>query len=263
MEASLIRIPSADETEVRQRRAQLAALESALAQRELELATLKAELRAVDLLYLRKVGMLLMQLDVLDIRINDLLIRFDPDNLAAKKKAQQARRQATRIGPKVKDARSAPEERTHFVPSDQLKNLYREAAKRIHPDLAINDADRNLRTQWMIEVNAAYQAGNEARLCAILEDWNNSPESIQGEEIQDELERLRRKILQVEKRLQSIAAEMDRLSKTFACGLKRRIEEARLEGRDLLEEIASKLQKRIQKKQALLDDLQKKAPRNP
>jgi DnaJ-class molecular chaperone len=59
--------------------------------------------------------------------------------------------------------------RRRFKPSDDLKRLYREIAKRIHPDLATDDAERAKRNQLMAEVNRAYADGDEARLRAILD----------------------------------------------------------------------------------------------
>ena len=45
-----------------------------------------------------------------------------------------------------------------------MKRLYREVAKRIHPDLTSDRADRAKRQQLMAEANEAYERGDEARL---------------------------------------------------------------------------------------------------
>ncbi|MBN2146537.1 MAG: hypothetical protein JW726_04075 [Anaerolineales bacterium] len=260
MDASITRSTTHEEQEVAYQRKRLAALEGELAQRELELATQQGELKAIELLYLRKVGSLLMQLDVLDAKINELLARFNPEDTAAAEKAQQARRHAEETRQEVGQAQAMPEERTHFTPSDQIKNLYREAAKAMHPDLATNDAEQALRTQWMVAVNAAYQAGDDEKLRSLLEEWLNSPEAVQGEDICAELERLTRKVVQVEKRIHAIKVEIRRLKSTFAWDLRQRIQSAQALGKDLLEEMAAKTQRQINKKQSLLEELMKKAP---
>jgi hypothetical protein len=42
-----------------------------------------------------------------------------------------------------------------FRPSDSLKKLYREVAKRIHPDLVTDETEKKRRQQLMIEANQA------------------------------------------------------------------------------------------------------------
>ncbi|MCJ7555432.1 MAG: hypothetical protein MUP90_00775, partial [Gammaproteobacteria bacterium] len=60
--------------------------------------------------------------------------------------------------------RAEPEKLLRFKPSERLRTLYRELAKLVHPDLTTDEGDRARRTPLMVEVNAAYQAGDEARL---------------------------------------------------------------------------------------------------
>jgi hypothetical protein len=55
------------------------------------------------------------------------------------------------------------------APSAELKALYRTAARRFHPDLAEDDADRERRTELMARVNAAYGARDADVLRHILD----------------------------------------------------------------------------------------------
>ena len=53
-----------------------------------------------------------------------------------------------------------------------LKQVYRELAKRTHPDLAADEADRAIRSQRMVDVNALYAQQNLEglrRFCGRLE----------------------------------------------------------------------------------------------
>jgi hypothetical protein len=93
--------------------------------------------------------------------------------------------------------------------------LYREIAKRIHPDLATEDDERAKRNQLMAEVNRAYEDGDESRLRAILNEWETGPDAVTGDGVGAELIRTIRKIHQVERRLAAIENEIVRLIRLF------------------------------------------------
>lgn len=260
MSVAITRTMSVEQRELRKKLRELNRLESSLAQRELDLATLRAELRAIDLLYVRRVGSLLAKVQLIEARIAEILSRLNPDDQAQEKKARETRQHAESTEKRARDAQDAPEKSTQFSPSERLRDLYREAAKNIHPDLASSEDDRQSRNGWMVEINAAYQAGDEERLAALLERWLASPESIQGDSPEAELERTIRKIARAKARLKEIQAELDRLKGSFAFSLRARMRAAEKEQRDLLAEMAQKIQKQVDSKQRLLDDLLKNAP---
>jgi hypothetical protein len=51
-----------------------------------------------------------------------------------------------------------------------VREAYREAAKRLHPDLSEDEEDRQRRTMAMARLNAAYERANVAAIERILED---------------------------------------------------------------------------------------------
>jgi hypothetical protein len=61
------------------------------------------------------------------------------------------------------------------TPSEELKSLYREAAKRVHPDMAATEWERAQREERMSEVNLAYEAGDELTLRRILMETGGLP----------------------------------------------------------------------------------------
>jgi hypothetical protein len=235
-------------------------LEADLVQRELDLATLRNELKAIDLLYIRRVGRRLAQLELIDARITEILARLNPDEEGTQDRAREARRKASETSQRAQEAQAAPEESTRFKPSEKLRTLYREAAKNVHPDLACDEAERETRNQWMAEINAAYSTGDEERLASLLEQWHSSPEAVQGDTLEARIERTQRLITRAKERLRGIRVEMDHLKGTFAYRLRGQMEAAEKAGKDLLEEMAEKIEKQIARKQSLLDDLLKNAP---
>jgi hypothetical protein len=94
----------------------------------------------------------------------------------------------------------------------------------------------------MADLNDAYSRGDEEAIRSILRDWHLSPEEVQGDGPGAELVRVIRKIAQVQKRLRIIATEMERLQENDLFRLKRQVEEASVDGRDLLHERTTRTQ---------------------
>ncbi|MBK7356157.1 J domain-containing protein [Propionivibrio sp.] len=132
-----------------------------------------------------------------------------------------------------------------FEPSDELKRLYREAAKRFHPDRASDDADCRTRTDIMAQVNVAYQRNDIEALRRILAADENSPDAILGEEVASRLIRAIRRLAQVRIRLQAIAEEIAALKTGDMYQLKTKVEAEEAAGRNPLEELSIVLQKKI------------------
>jgi hypothetical protein len=236
-----------EEEELARKQARLAELEAQLADRELELATCLAGLVHFEKRYLQTVGRRYATLDELRARVAEARARRNPQRQDAKEQAQQARAQAeesARAAGGESYETPSPDETaaaTRANESESLKKLYRQAAKLLHPDLTLDGDEKELRHRLMAEVNEAFARGDEDRIRAILRDWHASPENVQGDGPGAELIRLIRKIAQVEKRLQVIAAEQDQLRQGELFKLKRQVEEAQVNGRDLLSDLCEQL----------------------
>jgi hypothetical protein len=97
----------------------------------------------------------------------------------------------------------------------------------------------------MAAANRAYEDGDEAKLQAILIDWETSPESVEGEGVGAELIRVIHKISQIQRRFVEIEAEMQELKTSDVYQLWCRTEEATNQGRDLFKEMASQVEREI------------------
>jgi hypothetical protein len=237
--------PRPEEDELRTKRLELELIEKELVEKELQLAGLRAELAEFERLYLQIVGVLYAELDEIEARIAELIAHQNPLNPDAQNTAREARRKAAESHSAVGEL--ALQVAKNFRPSPELKNLYREVARRIHPDLATNEADRARRQRFMAQANRAYEEGDEARLKAILEEYESSPEAVVGEGIGAELVRVIRKIAQVKRRLGEIDEEMERVTTSELAQLKSQVDKATKEGRDLLQEMAESVRAEISK----------------
>jgi hypothetical protein len=241
MKSELVRRLTPEEEELAAKREELARLEGQLADQELLLASLKAGLAAFEGLYLRRVGVLYAELDEWNARLAELQAAR-AGTPEAKAKAAEARTQAEEA---YSAAHGEAAEARPFTPSPELRRLYREAAKRAHPDTAADEKDRARRERLMKEVNAAYAAGDEEALRRILADLENSPDTVQGSGIGAELVRVLRQLRQVRNRIAAIESEIAKMSEADIAKLKARADQAETEGRDLLGEMATTVQVRV------------------
>jgi hypothetical protein len=242
-----------EERELARKRQEQEILEAKLAECELRLASMRGELGALEQRYLKIVGTRYAELDELRARIAERLAAGDPSNERLQRAAREARSRANQSRSTVKGKES--EEPKHFAPSPEMKRLFREVAKRIHPDLTADDADRSRRQELMAEANQAYQRGDQARLGKILEKYDSSPESVQGEGAGAELVRVIRKLSQTKNRLAEIENEAQQLVNSDLYLLKMQYEEAQSQGRDLIGEMTEKVETRIAESKQRLDEL--------
>ena len=234
-----------EESELLKKQAELAALETELAQRELELATFNAELRSFRVRYLKVLGGLYSELDDLHAQIAEATARFKPNDHKARQQAAEARAQAEGSARAAESAQEQSLPNGNFKPTENIKKLYREVAKRVHPDLASDEKERIRNQQLMADANRAYAEGDEFRLRAILHQWESSPESVKGNSCGAQLVRIIRKIAKVTERIQGIAAEINELKNSSVFQLKCKVEDAETHGLDLLAEMAAYLKQCI------------------
>ncbi len=241
MKTELARGLSPEEEELAAKREELAQLETQLADQELSLTSLKAELAAFEGLYLRRVGVLYAELDEWNARLTELRAE-QTRTPEAKAEAAEARAQAEEA---YSAAHGDAAKVQPFSPSADLKTLYRETAKRVHPDTATDEADRVRRERLMKEVNAAYRVGDEDALRCILAVLDASPDAVQGSGVGADLIRVLRQLKQVRNRIAAIELEITSLSETDLAKLNAKADQATTEGRDLLAEMASSVQRRV------------------
>ena len=242
MSAQITRRLKPEEEELRRKRDELAAIRATLAERELELVDFRSQLAAFEGRYLRQVGTLYAELDDWKARISELRARLDPSP-TANTRAEETREQARQT---YEEAHGTASESRDFTPSPELRRLYREVAKRIHPDFATDPADHERRTRFMAEANRAYAAGDAEALRRILDEFQDGAEAVEGEGIGAELIRTIRQISLARERVAAIERELAALLESEIALLKKQAEEREQEGRDLLAELATAVREKIE-----------------
>jgi predicted nucleic acid-binding Zn-ribbon protein len=241
MAFEIVRKLTPEEEELLRKREELASVRGALAERELELADFRAQLKSFEGRYLRQVGVLYAELDDWEAKIAELEASLRP-SATASQQAQETRKRADETHEATHGEASKARD---FQPSADLRSLFREAAKRIHPDFAKDEADRERRTRLMAQVNEAYSQGDADALQQILDEFGTSPESVQGEGIGAELVRIIRQIHQAKKNIAAIEQELSKLRASEIARLNQDAQAAQQEGRDLLTELAADVRERV------------------
>lgn len=241
MPSEIVKKLTPEEEELLLKREELASVRAILAERELELADLRIQLKSFEGRYLRQIGVLYAELDDWEAKIAEIEASLKP-SATASQRAQETRKQAE----EAHEATHGEASKTRdFQPSADLKSLFREAAKRLHPDFAKDESDRQLRTRLMAQLNEAYGQGDIEAIQRILDEFGNSPESVQGEGVGAELVRIIRQIHQARKNIEAIENELSGLRASEIAQLKQDAEAAQQQGRDLFEELETEVRARI------------------
>jgi peptidoglycan hydrolase CwlO-like protein len=250
MIADIVHYLSEEEQELARKREELAILQAELTDREMLLENLRLDLATFEGRYLREVGVLYAELDDWNAKIAELAAEADGSE-KTRSDAAAARAQADES---YAAAHSEAAKAVDFSPSPELKKLYREVVNQIHPDRASDESDRTLRERLMKEANAAHRRSDAEALRRILEEYRSSPESVKGEGVTADLQRIVRQILQISKRLARIEAEMAELTSSEIAMLMAKVETAAADGRDLLVEMAKHVTRRIQLARSEFED---------
>ncbi|MGW3156591.1 J domain-containing protein [Streptomyces sp. NPDC001089] len=168
------------------------AAEQALIEFEIAVETFRVEVENFSRLHHQKLGPMYSRLDELDAQIAEAQAARtgDPEDI---RKADEAR---ARVMPMpgveelfhgwmdseglfpealamLTDQPVRPPQRVR--PSDEARKLYRELARKAHPDLAQDEDERMRRDEFISRVNAAYARGDEALLRELSEEWAAGP----------------------------------------------------------------------------------------
>jgi len=247
--------------QLNQLRADLTDVQNQLIDAEADLADQLAEINAFEFAFEARVGHLIDKLDTLETEVQ----RYNERIQIARNKQVfgsahipvEAQYRRTWQSPRA----SAPTPPLQPLPSAseaEIKRLYRQLARRYHPDLAANERDHLFRTQKMTAVNDAYAARSLAELVALAADPDskiNTGRDVSGQTEAQLVQALQGELIRCKSRLQDIEHEIKELHYRPSVDLSLEVKSARRQGRDVLAEMAAEIEKRIMKKEVELDML--------
>ncbi|MEV7400314.1 hypothetical protein AB0N93_07900 [Streptomyces sp. NPDC091267] len=166
--------------------------EQALIEFEIAVETFRVEVENFSRLHHQRLGPMYARLDELDAQIAEARAARsgDPEDL---RKAQEARAivmpmpgvdelfhdwmDSDGLSPEaaamLTEQPVRPPKRVR--PTEEVRKLYRELARKAHPDLAQDEKERERRDEFITRVNAAYGRGDEALLKELAQEWAAGP----------------------------------------------------------------------------------------
>ena len=237
-----------------QLRAELAQAKNELIEAEAELADRLAEINAFEFQFEARVGHLLDHLAALEAEIQRYIDRIQ---IARSKQTfgqahipvEQQYRRAWQAPPQ--EAPTPPPKPLDPAGEVEIKRLYRHLARRFHPDLARDEADRARRTEKMAAINNAYAARSLIELIALAQEPDDVIDTGRPRPGQTEAQlaaALQAELARCQRRRQEIERELRNLHRRSSVEFSLEVKAARRQGRDLLAEMATELESRITRK---------------
>jgi hypothetical protein len=245
-------VTSPEEIELDKKRRVLERLKDKLAFREEAMTELRAELEQFEANYTMEVGRLYADLDEIEAQIAEEEVKLVPDDEEIKKRAEELRRRAEESAASAENAEGCS---FKWQPTTEAKKAYHNLAKIIHPDLALDSAEKEKRHNLMAKLNEAYSAGDQNRLNKLVEDFRDSPDLIIGDSVGDQFVRAIRQIYQIKNRLKELREEqlVAELSELYI--LREKVQAEMLEGRNLIKQMAERTKTLIKKAERRLVNL--------
>ena len=257
-------------------RAEVEAARTDLIEAEAELADYRADIEAFEFLFAAQLGERTAALAAIDAEVADWLDRiqrrrneqtFGTDFRSVDEQYRRTWQQPPQAAPQ------RPSEPVTPATEAQIKKLYRQLARRLHPDLTTDAADRAYRTEMMTAVNDAYAARSLAELLAVARQLDGGQPPTPAASAQTEAEMVRaleEELSRCRRRLRRIHLERQTLHTDPMVSLSLEVKLAQRQGRDLLAEMAAELDRKIARKQverdmikAQFENLQRPSPPDP
>jgi len=243
--------PLPEQIELEKKRRVLERLKDKLADREEVMADLRAELEQFEARYSMEVARLYAEFDEIEAEIAEEELKLVPDDEEIKRRVEELRRRAEESAARAEGAHETEE----YLPTPEAKKAYHNLARAIHPDLALDEKEKERRHELMAELNHAYSSGDQQKLDRMIEDLRHSPDTVRGDSVGDELVRAIRQIYQVNKRFRELDAEKAEAEASELFDLLKKVKAERSEGRDMLKQMAERTKTHIIKAGRRLENL--------
>lgn len=241
-----------DRAELVRRQAELKTLKQSLSEQELELSTLRNEIRVFENAYQRIMGQRQAELDRLKKRILEFAASFDPSGPQPSHEKTTSQKDWENFSfeesdeTEDADTMAFAQDDDPFTPDESLKKLFREAARKFHPDLTTDPGEREKRHDLMARLNAAYLEMDPDKIRELIDEGEvHFPDEDKSHSVRHQLSRVLKQTGQVRHRLLQIEKTFDHLRNCDMARLWTYCHKGELEGRDVLQDMADEADEKI------------------
>ena len=234
-----------------------------------DVSSLKNELAIFEAEYHGRIGVLYVKLDELELAIKEYLKRIellkngDIRNLVELERTieEQFKSDYERLKEEKEEAEQYSEEyekvrekpKLDEESEKKLKSLYRELAKKYHPDMARTPEDKEKFHKIMAEINQAYNDRDLEKMEELAIRLKYPEKVFVKESLEEEFERLLRESEKLDEIISRLEDELDVIRNSDTFKFKINVDEAGAEGRDLLKEMEDGLKTKIGQKETELE----------
>jgi nucleotide-binding universal stress UspA family protein len=237
-----------------------------------EIATLKRELTSFEAEYHARVGVLYVRLDELELELREydkrikLLKSRKIDNLVDLEKIieEKFQKDKEKINKEKKEAEhyieeyEAVKEKTKLDEESEkkIKSLYRELAKKYHPDMARTLEEKERYNTIMAEINQAYNDKDLGKM-EELSMRLKIPEETFSETVEEEIEKLIKESQKLDDIISRFEDELVVVKSSDTYKLKMKADESKAQGKDFLKELEDNLNTKIELREEELEQVKR------
>lgn len=229
-----------------------------------EVSSLKNELAIFEVEYHGRIGVLYIRLDESELAIKEYRKRIellrdrkvrnlvDLEKMIEEhfrsdyEKIKEEKGEAEQYSEKYEKVKEKP--KLDEESEKRLKSLYRELAKKYHPDMARTPEEKERFHKIMAEINEAYNNKDLQKLEELAMKLRTPEKVFFGETLEEELERLQKENKKLDEIISRLEDELATIKSSDTYKFKMTVDEAKAEGRDLLKEIEDGLKAKINPK---------------
>ena len=232
---------SFEEHELESRRKEFHFLERRLVKLQCDLDDLQDEIAEFETVYAEQMSDRISELESLEKELGRLTGREEAEAGTGSDQFQGERRNGSSTGQEKPAGRVTEPVRQEGV--ETLKDVYRKVAKAIHPDLSRDEGERKKRQTLMAEANRAYAEEDHVTLISLLQGFTTEADPFR--ERVSERAVLDQRIMAFRERIRVVEAEILRLKGSDLYRLVQKVQQARNVGKDILAEMAARLESDI------------------